>query len=159
MFSSQVWRSPPTSPDSGKRSATNCLSFLRSPCLPRDDAGRILLVQIADTGQWATIGGAIEPDESPEDAAVREAVEEAGVGLVLGALLRVLGGPDYRLVYPNGDQTCYVTTVFDARVISGSPTPDGDETIAVRWWAPDALPVEQMSTFTNALFEAVLGPA
>lgn len=123
--------------------------------LPRDDAGRILLVQIADTGQWATIGGAIEPDESPEEAAVREAEEEAGVRLVLGALLRVLGGPDYRLVYPNGDQTSYVTTVFDARVISGSPKPDGDETIGVRWWAPDALPVEQMSIFTKALFAAV----
>ncbi len=86
---------------------------------------------------------------------MREAEEEAGVRLVLGALLRVLGGPDYRLVYPNGDQTSYVTTVFDARVISGSPKPDGDETIGVRWWAPDALPVEQMSIFTKALFAAV----
>ena len=128
--------------------------------LPRDDARRVLLVQIADTGQWATIGGAIEPDESPEEAAVREAEEEAGVRLELGPLLGVLGGPDYRMVYPNGDQTCYVTTVFDARVISGSPAPDGDETVAVRWWALDALPVELMSTFTNALLQAVgLRPA
>jgi 8-oxo-dGTP pyrophosphatase MutT (NUDIX family) len=127
--------------------------------LPRDDAGGVLLVQIADTGLWATIGGAIEPDESPAEAALREAEEEAGVGLTLGALLAVLGGPEYRLVYPNGDQTSYVTTVFDARVSSGSPTPDGDETIAVGWWAPDALPVDLMSTFTRALFVAVgLGP-
>jgi 8-oxo-dGTP pyrophosphatase MutT (NUDIX family) len=128
--------------------------------LPRDDAGQILLVQLADTSQWATIGGAIEPDESPEEAALREAEEEAGVRLTLGPLLRVLGGPEYRLVYPNGDQTAYVTMVFDARVVSGSPEPDGDETVAVRWWAGDALPFEQMSSFTNALFAAVgLGPA
>ncbi len=127
--------------------------------LPRDEIGRILLVQIADTGQWATIGGAIEPDESPEEAAVREAEEEAGVVLALGALLGVVGGPEYRMVYPNGDQTCYVTTVFDAEVISGSPTPDGDETTAVSWWSPRALPVERMSAFTIALFTAIgLGP-
>lgn len=128
--------------------------------LPRDDARRVLLVQIADTGQWATIGGAIEPDESPVEAALREAEEEAGVSLKLGPLLGVVGGPEYRMVYPNGDQTSYVTIVFDARVISGSPTPDGDETVAVRWWAPDALPLEQMSTFTHALLQAVgLRPA
>jgi 8-oxo-dGTP pyrophosphatase MutT (NUDIX family) len=127
--------------------------------LPRDEIGRILLVQIADTGQWATIGGAIEPDESPEEAAVREAEEEAGVVLVLGELLGVVGGPEYRMVYPNGDQTAYVTTVFDARVISGSPRPDGDETTAVSWWSPAALPVDRMSTFTIALFTAIgLGP-
>ena len=41
--------------------------------LPRDEAGRILLVRITDTHQWATIGGAVEPDESPERAAMREA--------------------------------------------------------------------------------------
>jgi 8-oxo-dGTP pyrophosphatase MutT (NUDIX family) len=28
---------------------------------------------------WSTIGGAIEPDEAPEQAAAREAVEEAGI--------------------------------------------------------------------------------
>jgi 8-oxo-dGTP pyrophosphatase MutT (NUDIX family) len=123
--------------------------------LPRDDNGRILLVQIADTGQWATIGGAIEPDEPPETAALREAEEEAGVVLTLGALLGVVGGPEYRMVYPNGDETSYVTTVYDAQVISGTPRPDHDETTAVRWWAPDALPVEHMSTFTIALFKAI----
>ncbi|MGH9081063.1 MAG: NUDIX domain-containing protein [Acidimicrobiales bacterium] len=98
--------------------------------LPRDGEGRVLLVRIIDTDQWAAIGGAVEPDESPQDAAVREAEEEAGVSLRLGSVLAVLGGPDYRLTYPNGDQTSYVSTVFDARVTGGTPRPDGDETSA-----------------------------
>ena len=119
--------------------------------LPRDDNGRVLLVQIIDTGQWAAIGGAIEPDESPQAAAVREAEEEAGVVLRLGPVLAVLGGPDYRITYPNGDQTSYVTTVFDAAVVGGSPTPDGEETSAARWWGPDDLPFDEMSGFTRAL--------
>jgi len=38
--------------------------------LPWDDDGRVLLVRQADSDLWATIGGAVEPDESPEAAAV-----------------------------------------------------------------------------------------
>src|SRR5438876_408008 len=40
--------------------------------LPRDASGRVLLVRHADSGEWGTIGGTIEPGESPTAAAVRE---------------------------------------------------------------------------------------
>ena len=123
--------------------------------LPRDDDGRILLVRLIDTGQWATIGGAVEPDESPQQAAVREAEEEAGIRVVLGRILAVVGGPECRITYPNGDQTSYVSCVFDATVAGGTPAPDGDETSAVRWWAPDELPYDEMSGLTRALLRAV----
>jgi ADP-ribose pyrophosphatase YjhB (NUDIX family) len=123
--------------------------------IPRDEDGRILLVRLIDTGQWATIGGAIEPDESPQQSAVREAQEEAGVTVALGRILGVLGGPEFRLTYPNGDQTSYVSTVFEATVVDGVPTPDGDETSEVRWWAGDALPLDEMSAFTRALLRAI----
>ena len=98
--------------------------------LPRDDRGRVLLVRLIDSGLWATIGGAIEPDESPREAALREAQEEAGVKLEVGPILAVLGGPEYRLTYPNGDQSSYVVAVCDATIIPGTPTADGDETYA-----------------------------
>ena len=123
--------------------------------IPRDDEGRILLVRLVDTDQWAVIGGAIEPDESPQQAAVREAEEEAGVGVSLGPILGVIGGPEFRITYPNGDQTSYVSTIFAATVIGGSPKPDGDETSSVGWWAPDQLPYGEMSSFTRALLRAV----
>jgi len=123
--------------------------------LPRDSEGGMLLVRIIDTNQWATIGGAIEPDESPEMAAVRETREEAGVDVALGDILGVFGGPEFRLTYPNGDQTSYVSIVFDATVTGGRPTPDDDETSAVQWWAADELPFDQMSAFTRALFRGL----
>ena len=107
--------------------------------LPRDDAGRLLLVRQIDTGNWATIGGAVEPDESPRDGAVREAEEEAGVTVELGNILGVFGGPEYRVTYPNGDKAAYVVTVFDATVIGRNPRPDGDETSEVGWFRPDEL--------------------
>jgi hypothetical protein len=38
------------------------------------------------------------------------------------------------MTYPNGDQTSYVSTVFDATVVGGSLGPDGAETSDVRWF-------------------------
>ena len=120
-----------------------------------DEDGRLLLVREAQTGQWQTIGGAIEPDESPLEAAVREAAEEAGVVVRIDGIRAVVGGPQFRLTYPNGDLVSYVATVFDARVLDGDPRPDGDETTAVEWFAPDQLGAAELSAFTVALFEAV----
>ena len=120
--------------------------------LPRDEAGRILLVRLIDTGNWATIGGAVEPDESPRDGAIRETEEEAGVTVELGHILGVFGGPEYAVTYPNGDQSAYVVTVFDATVISGIPRPDGDETSEVGWFGPEELPFTEMGGLTRALF-------
>ncbi|MGO8872673.1 MAG: NUDIX domain-containing protein [Acidimicrobiales bacterium] len=68
--------------------------------LPRHDDGRLLLLQIVGTGRWAAIGGAIEPDESPAEAAVRGAEEDAGVTLRLGPILGVSGGPEHSMAYP-----------------------------------------------------------
>jgi 8-oxo-dGTP pyrophosphatase MutT (NUDIX family) len=120
--------------------------------LPRDDDGRVLLVRLIDTGNWATIGGGIEVDESPRDSAIRETREEAGVGVELGAILGVLGGPDYRVTYPNGDESAYVVTVFDATVTDGTPRPDLDETSEVGWFRPEQLPLGQMGRLTRAIF-------
>ena len=87
------------------------------------------MVREAQTGLWQTIGGAVEPDESPQDAALRETAEEAGVRVELDRLRAVTGGPQYRLRYPNGDLVSYVPIIFDAHIIEGTPRPDGEETL------------------------------
>ena len=46
-------------------------------------------------------------------------------------LVDVLGGPDFEVSYPNGDRTAYVTAVYEARIITGSPAPgDGELSLA-----------------------------
>jgi len=121
--------------------------------LPWDDAGRLLLVREAQTGLWQTIGGAIEPDESPLQAAVREAAEEAGVLVRIEGIRGVVGGPRFRLTYPNGDIVGYVPTIFDARVVEGTPHPDGDETVEVGWFTAEQLGKARLTEFTDVLFE------
>ena len=119
--------------------------------LPWDEQGRLLLVREAETGLWQTIGGAVEPDESPVQAAIREAAEEAGVVVEFAGIRGVAGGQQFRMTYPNGDLVSYVPTIFDAHVIDGDPRADGEETIDVAWFASDRLADVALSEFTIAL--------
>ena len=97
------------------------LPFPWRAVLPRDDAGRLLLVRQIDTGNWASIGGVVEPDESPRDCAVQG--KEAGVLVEPGNILCVFAGPEYRVSDPNGYGSAYVVTVFDATVNEGTLDP------------------------------------
>ena len=104
-----------------------------------DDDGRLLLMQEAETRKWQTIGGMVDPDESPWDAARREAAEEVGVEVRLERIRAALGGPGYRVHYPNGDLCSYVSTVFDAVVVEGEPGAGDDEVHRVAWFEPDEI--------------------
>lgn len=45
--------------------------------------GGVLLHQHATLGRWLPVGGHVEPHETPDDAAVRETLEESGVPVTL----------------------------------------------------------------------------
>ena len=98
-----------------------------------DDAGRLLIVEQAETGHWSTPGGAIELGETPADAALREMWEETGLHVELVALAGVFGGDASFVRYANGDETEYVISVFTARVVGGEPRVDGTEVSAWRY--------------------------
>ena len=103
-----------------------------------DDERRLLLMRESQTGRWQTIGGSVDPDESPWDAAVREAREETGLAVRIERLRTALGGPGYRVDYPNGDVCSYVSIVFDAVVASGELSGD-DEVDELRWFDCDEI--------------------
>ncbi len=124
--------------------------------LPVDGAGRILLVRHAGHGDgWAVLGGAVEVGESPPEAAVREAREEIGAEVRLRELLDVLGGPDYEVIYPNGDRAAYVTAVYEAEVINGIPTAADGELSEVAWFGLEQLSQITLSRLSRALLTAV----
>jgi 8-oxo-dGTP pyrophosphatase MutT (NUDIX family) len=125
----------------------------------RDDAGRVLLARHVEGDVWLLPGGAIEPGETPADAAVREAWEEVGLRVRLTALVGVFGGPEFVVRYRNGDRASYVMTVFEATAPGGAARPDGVETTETRWvdgaeasalavarWVPEVL----HAVFSNA---------
>jgi 8-oxo-dGTP pyrophosphatase MutT (NUDIX family) len=122
--------------------------------LPLDADGRLLLVREAGGDTWSTLGGAVEIGESPAQAAVRESREELGIGVRLTRLLDVLGGPDYEVSYPNGDRVAYVTAVYEARVVGGSPVVSDGEISELAWFGTGELPGLGLSRFARALLSA-----
>ena len=103
-----------------------------------DDQGRFLLIhrthrKIKDgLGQWETIGGSPEDGETIEEAAKREAKEEADVEIELGELLGVLN--------PREENRDYRYTLFASRIISGIPRPaEPEKHDEVRFWSLDEL--------------------
>ncbi len=101
-----------------------------------DDAGRVLLQRRGDTGQWGLIGGGMDPDEAPADAVAREAWEETGLLVEPVRLIGVYGGADYYLTYPNGDRVSIVSQMFECRVVGGELSPDGRESLELRYFEP-----------------------
>jgi len=134
----------------------NDLLFMPSThCVIRDDAGRLLLVRHVE-GRWMLPGGAIEPGETPADAARRECWEEARVLVEPQRIAGVYGGPEYNVTYANGDQARWIVTIFEARIVSGEPRPGDDETQGVGWFASEELGGLDLSAATRVTLRCVL---
>lgn len=98
-----------------------------------DGAGRVLVQQRPTDamlgGLWEFPGGKVEPGETPEAAAVREAREELGVEIRLGeAIARI------NHAYSHFRITLHA---FDAHLVTGSPVHHAGQPL--RWVTPDEL--------------------
>ena len=107
----------------------------------RDGSGRVLLVRRGDSGQWALPAGIMEMDEAIAQTIVREVQEETGLLVEPLRLVGLYTDPALQnMTYPHGDQVHVVNATFECRVIGGELCPDGDETIELAFFPPDALP-------------------
>ncbi len=92
-----------------------------------DDDSRILLIhENYDLYRFGPPGGTVEPGESAEQAAVREAAEETGLVVKLGErlLCEVLMGA-----------APFTAHAFEATIVSGRPClPRPDEIRSVGWY-------------------------
>ena len=106
-----------------------------------DDALELLLVQRTPNarfmgGVWVFPGGAVDADESLEQAAVRELAEEAGVALPAGDGVLV---PWSQWITPEAIPIRYDTHFFLAAAPPAStPRVDGSECVDWGWFAPAA---------------------
>ncbi len=80
-----------------------------------NSAGEILMQQRQDDGTWSYPGGRVEIDETVEDAARREVLEESGLLVGNMELLGVFSGKELNHVYPNGNEVCGVDIVYVSR--------------------------------------------
>lgn len=117
-----------------------------------NDAGEVLLGQRSDDGRWSLIAGVMDPGEQPAAAMVREILEETGVHAVVEHLVGVVLHP---VTYANGDICEYLNLWFRCRAVGGTARVNDDESLAVGWFALDALP--NVSGFVRHRIDAALG--
>lgn len=99
-----------------------------------EDAGRVLLI-LRDIepgrGFWGLPGGYVDWDEHPQDAVIRECMEEVQVRVEPLELLAV-----QHIVM---DDEGIVILSYRAKLVAGDPAA-GDEVTQVGWFRPDGLP-------------------
>ncbi len=111
-----------------------------------DAAGQVLVAERADGKGWNLPGGGVMPGETPWDAARRETLEEVGVEI---EILRLAG------VYHVPVRPALVFS-FACRIAGGTPRAL-EETLAVQWCAPGALPRRMLSRHAERVRDVVAG--
>ncbi len=103
-----------------------------------NDQGKVLLQRRGDSGRWGFPGGAIEPGETPETAAIREIKEETGLDVTVGRLIGVY--TDLEITYPNGDQAQSIVIAYELHVVGGELVCDPDETLELKYFSAEEKP-------------------
>ncbi len=126
-----------------------------------DEQGRILLQLRSDTNSWGIPGGFMELDESIEDTARRETMEETGIKLGELNFYGIYSGRDFHKTFPNGDQAALVQILFTCRDYSGDIHFNDRETLDAQFFSFEELPAEILEKhrmFLNDYLENPAGP-
>lgn len=124
-----------------------------SSCVVLNEREEILLVLREDFRIWALPGGGVEPEETWEQAAVRETLEETGYQVEIRQYIGEYWRP--QMSHGQGD----LRHVFLAQAISNVPSPHDKESIDVRWFPAAALPVRMFRFSREHIHDALARPA
>lgn len=119
-----------------------------------DGDGRILLQEKSSGEGWSLPAGGIEPGETPEQAIVREVLEETRLQVRPADILGVFGGRAFRYVYPNGDAIEYTVVLYLCDVIGHSTSTRDPETRSLRYFGEPEMPQLALPYPRGLLFAA-----
>ena len=100
----------------------------------RDDAGRVLLLEVSYKRDWELPGGVVEPHEPPRVGCEREVLEEIGLTVGLDRVLCFDWLPPY-LGWDDADEVIFDGGVLSAAQIDAMVLGEG-EIVAAHWVDP-----------------------
>ncbi|MCD8028108.1 MAG: NUDIX hydrolase [Erysipelotrichaceae bacterium] len=95
---------------------------------------KILLLKRQDYPLWDLPGGRLEPNETIEDCAKREAYEETGYHICV----------NYKVGTYNRSKYSDIQHIFHGTIVSGKPISSGNETKELRWFSLNKLPLNMV---------------
>ncbi len=101
---------------------------------------QMLLMKRSDNLLWSTLGGSLNLGETFEQAAIREAKEEANITISKLKLFKIVSGEEYKYTYPNGDQVYFACAIFYTYDYKGKLKIDNEETLELKFFEMDQLP-------------------
>jgi ADP-ribose pyrophosphatase YjhB (NUDIX family) len=110
--------------------------------LPVTDDGKVVLIRRAiepGYGQWAQPGGFLEIDETAQEGATRETLEETGLVVEPTQIVGIYSRP----------QAAVVVACWEARIVGGESRPTS-ESLEVRAWDVSAIPWPHIAFQTTA---------
>lgn len=110
------------------------------------DRTSVLLIQRRDVPVWVLPGGGIEPSEPPEEAVIREILEETGFTV---KAMRLVGA------YSPINRLAKHTHLYECAIIKGKPTPSS-ESKRVHFFPLSALPKLLPPPYPEWIQDAVL---
>ena len=110
-------------------------------------ADKVLVIHHRKLDRWLPLGGHVELDEDPEQAALRETKEESGLDVVLigerpptsGAGTRALIAPRFLDIHRITDTHEHIGMIYWARPRNGETTLASEEHYDIRWCAAEDL--------------------
>jgi 8-oxo-dGTP pyrophosphatase MutT (NUDIX family) len=112
----------------------------------------------SDCARWGFVGGAIEVDESLEEALRREVLEETGLVVVGEELFAVFHGPWRVVPYPDGNVVRLITFVYRAEVVDFGTLRLSEESEELRFFRPEELAGLDVIETSRPILEAYLDP-
>jgi len=129
------------------------MSTKSSCCVVVNEGNEVLLVLREDFRIWTLPGGGVDPNESWEQAAIRETLEETGYEVMIQGYV----GEYWRPQLSNGQGD--LRRVFIAEPIGTIPSKQDKESVDVRWLPVNSLPKRMNRFVREQLMDALSFPS
>ena len=117
-----------------------------------NEKNQLLLQKRADNGFWAYPGGSMEPGETFEECAKREALEETGLECLNLQYFTHKSGEEMHYIYPNKDEVYIAEIVFLCDKYKGELKVQEEEVVEQCFFDLDKLP-DNISPINKAVIQ------